>query len=259
MAYFYSPKIVTDNLVFYMDAQNSNSYNINQDKGYSLVNPELNTSFTHLDFAIDTDGGPPPPDPSTVTEIPIATDGYIKSFEFDGSDYYFKGVGTPMENIPSELTYTAWINHDRGGSEGSTLFLPGAGGNVNRTWLYIYSDNINMTLSDGTGQAGSTYTAYTSTNYPNPFNYVVTTASDNGDGSSTIKIYVNGEIVKTDSNVGIVSGRASGPNEPDVARGASSGGQRFSGKIASTSIYTKCLSADEVKRNFEAMRGRFGL
>ena len=59
--------------------------------------------------------------------------------------------------------------------------------------------------------------------------------------------------------MGIVSGRSSGPNEPDVARGGSSGGQRFSGKIASTSIYTKCLSADEVKRNFEAMRGRFGL
>ena len=94
---------------------------------------------------------------------------------------------------------------------------------------------------------------------PNSFNYVVTTASDNGDGTSTIKIYVNGVIVKTDSNVGIVSGRASGPNEPDVARGGSSAGQRFTGKIASTSIYSKCLSEDEVKRNFEAMRGRFGL
>ena len=259
MAIFHSPKIVTDGLIFYIDAQNTNSYNIDDGVINNLGKKEIGSNFRRLDFEFDTDPGPPPPSASTTTEIVVTTDDNIKSFFFDGTDYFFRGVGTPMVNIPANLTYTAWINHNRSGSPGSTIFCSGSGGNVNRTWLYIHSDIINMTISDGTGQAGATYTAYTSTNYPNPFNYVVTTASDNGDGSSTIKIYVNGEIVKTETNVGLVSGRAAGPNEPDVGMGASSGGQRFSGKIASTSMYNKCLSEDEVKRNFEAMRGRFGL
>jgi hypothetical protein len=259
MAIFYSPKIVTDGLVFYIDAQNDNSYNISEDEGYNLTKQEINGDFKRLDWNENSDPGPPPPPVFTGTGIEISTDGFIKSFNFDGSDAYFKGVGAPMENIPSELTYTAWINHNRSGSAGCTLFLPGIGGNLNRTWLYIYDDNINMTLSDGTQQAGDTYTAYTSTNYPNPFNNIVTTASDNGDGSSTIKIYINGNLKQTDSSVPIVSGRVAGPNEPDVARGGSSGSQRFSGKISSTSIYNRCLTPIEVKRNFEAMRGRFGL
>jgi hypothetical protein len=259
MGFFYSPKIVTDGLVFYIDAQNINSYSISDEKGYNLTKQELNGDFKYLNFLMNSDAGPPPPSASTVTEIDISTDGYIKSFSFDGSDYYFKGVGSPMENIPGDLTYTSWLHHDRSGPSACTLFLPGSGGNVQRTWLYVQSDSVSMAISDGTQQGNFSYTAYTSTNYPNDFNYVTTTCSDNGDGSSTIIIYVNGKEVTQKTDVGVVSGRVSGPNEPDFARGGSSGGQRFSGKIASASIYNRCLSADEVKRNFDAMRGRFGL
>jgi len=257
MAIFHSPKIVTDGLIFYIDAQNTNSYNIDDGVVNNLGKKEMGTNFRRLDFDVDTDPGPPPPSASTTSEIVVTTDGNIKSFFFDGTDYFFGAVGTPMVNIPTNLTYTAWINHDRSGTPGSTIFCSGSGGNINRTWLYIHNDIINMAISDGTQQGFATYTAYTATNYPLDFNYVVTTCSDNGDGTSTIKIYVNADLVLTRTNVGVVSGRVAGPNEPDVGRGASSGGQRFSGKIASTSMYNKCLSQDEILRNYVAMRSRF--
>tara|TARA_R100000657_G_C4634008_1_gene81358 strand:+ start:26 stop:826 length:801 start_codon:yes stop_codon:yes gene_type:complete len=259
MAIFHSPKIVTDGLIFYIDAQNTYSYSINDGIINNLGKKELETTFKELEFVENTDPGTPP-SASTTSQIVVTTDDNIKSFFFDGTDYYFKGVGTPMGNIPNNLTYTTWINHNRSGPLGSTIFCAGTangGGNINRTWLYVFNDSINMAITDGTQQGFATYTAYTETNYPLDFNYVVTTCSDNDDGNSTIKIYVNADLVLTKTVVGVVSGRIAGTDEPDIARGGSSGGQRFSGKIASASIYNKCLSQDEILRNYDAMRSRF--
>jgi len=261
MAIFHSPKIVTDGLIFYVDAQNTNSYNINDGVVNNLGKKEAGTNFRRLDFVENTDQGPGAIPPSaTTSQIVVTTDNNIKSFFFDGSDYYFQSIGKPMVNMPSELTYTTWINHNRSGPLGSTIFCPGTangGGNINRSWLYIFSDTIQMAITDGTQQGYGTYTAYTETNYPLDFNYVVTTCSDNGDGTSTIKIYVNADLVETRSDVPVISGRIAGTNEPDVARGGSSGGQRFSGKIASASMYNKCLNQEEILRNYVAMRSRF--
>ena len=41
--------------------------------------------------------------------------------------------------------------------------------------------------------------------------------------------------------------------------GASSGSQRFNGKIANASIYNKALTIEEIRRNYNALKSRFGL
>ena len=45
MAIFHSPKIVTDGLIFYVDAQNTNSYNINDGVVNNLGKKEAGTNF----------------------------------------------------------------------------------------------------------------------------------------------------------------------------------------------------------------------
>ena len=250
MAFHYSPKTVTDGLVFHLDADNYKCYNELQTEAYSIARQEVNGDFRRLNFlnVAPSDG------------VQIIDDNGIKVFQFDGTDEYLRAVGTPLENIPANLTYASWFNHDRASAQGSVLFLPGPGANINRTWLYPFNNSINAAFTDGTAQFGVTYTAFTAENYPNEYNYVVATCElEPTLTSSTLTIYVNGEQVAQLTGQGRVSGRPAGPNEPDVGRGASSGSQRFNGKIANASIYNKSLTIEEIKRNYNALKSRFGL
>ena len=250
MSFNYSPKIVTDGLVFYLDAENFKCYNDSQDEAYSIARQEANGDLQKLNFVnvAPSDG------------VQIIDDNGITVFQFDGTDEYLDVIGTPLDNIPTDLTYASWFSHDRATAQGSILFLPGTGANVNRTWLYPNGNNMNAAFTDGTAQFGVTYSDFTASNYPNEYNYVVATCElEPTLTSSTLTISVNGEQVRQVTGQGRVSGRPAGPNEPDVGRGASSASQRFNGKIANASIYNKALTSEEIKRNYNAMKSRFGL
>ena len=250
MSFKYSPNIVTDGLVFYLDAENFKCYNDSQDEAYSIARQEVNGDFERLNFlnVAPSDG------------VQIIDDNGVTVFQFDGTDEYLRAVGVPFENIPTNLTYASWFSYDRLTAQGSILFLSGPGANINRTWLYPNGNNINAAFTDGTAQFGITYSDFTESNYPNEYNYVVATCElEPTLTSSTLTIYVNGEQVRQVTGQGRVSGRPAGPNEPDVGRGASSGSQRFNGKIANASIYNKALTIEEIRRNYNAMKSRFGL
>jgi hypothetical protein len=70
--------------------------------------------------------------------------------------------------------------------------------------------------------------------------------------NSTMNMYVDGEL---DSNV---ANSTSGNNNPINIIGAS-WTARYAGSISNVLIYNQALSANEVKQNFEALRGRYGL
>jgi hypothetical protein len=250
MAFHYSPKTVTDGLIFQLDADNYKCYNNAKTQAYSIANGEPDTNFRRLDFlnVAPSDG------------VKLVDEGNFHAFEFDGTDEFLRAVGTPLQNIPANLTYASWFSHNRIGGQGSILFLSGPGANINRTWLYPFGNNINAAFTNGAGQFGITYNDFTASNYPNEYNYVVATCElEPTLTSSTLTIYVNGEQVSQITGVASVSGRPAGPNEPDIGRGASSGSQRFNGKIANTSIYNKALSQEEVLQNYNALKSKFGL
>lgn len=74
--------------------------------------------------------------------------------------------------------------------------------------------------------------------------------------SSTGNIYVNGELDKT----GTLNNTAI--DNTIAAIGGSTvftGGKQFIGRIYTTYIYNRALTPDEIKQNFNATRGRFGL
>ena len=244
MSYHFFPNIVTDGLVFHIDSQNSKSYNNIGTEAYSLVKRENGSNFRRL---------------TIQSGVTIQSMDNINYFFLNGVNYLSSfSFGTPMVNIPPNITYASWFSHDRSLPQGSVLFLPGTGASSNRTWLFPFGNSINFALTDGTAQFGVTYNQFTASNFPNEFNYVVATCQlEPSLTASTLSIYVNGNLVRQLTNQGRVSGRPSGPNEPDIGRGSSAGSSRFNGKIATASIYNKCLSLDEIRQNYNTLKGRF--
>lgn len=71
------------------------------------------------------------------------------------------------------------------------------------------------------------------------------------------KIYVNGEQVASTDWGSIETPTTSTSNM--YIGGDSGTGRQFTGKIESVKYYNRALSADEVKSNFQALRGRYGV
>jgi len=258
MAFSYSPKIVTDGLIFYVDAQNSRSYEPDLSKVYSLARKEPGASLVYMDNEIDLQQ-PPPPDPGDG--IVLANDSGILSFQGDGTDEFLRSNGSPFAtNIGPDCTFDVWLNYVRGDAAAAAIFCGGAGGSSARWWLYTYSDLISWRVADGVSAAAINYPDYTAASYPNDWNNLTGTISANIDGvTSTMRIYLNGELVSENTSVGIIAERATATREPELGRGGSSGSQRMAGKIANAKIYNRELSAEEVLRNYTALKTRFGL
>ena len=75
------------------------------------------------------------------------------------------------------------------------------------------------------------------------------------DGSSVPSIYLN------DTLVGAYPGTAPVTPQANIYVGANigDGTRHFAGDISQALIYNKALTSIEIKQNFEATRGRFGI
>ena len=117
-------------------------------------------------------------------------------------------------------------------------------------------------MTNGTVSVLSSTNLYTSLNFPNNFNYVCVSISENvGLGTTSVKFYVNG-ILLDQTTSSVVNGRNSSlgsSNEPRIGYGGSSASQRFSGNIASIKIYEKTLSQLEILQNYNSTKSRFSL
>jgi hypothetical protein len=119
-----------------------------------------------------------------------------------------------------------------------------------------------VALTNGTISAISSTSLYTSSSYPNTFNYICVTISENvGLGTTSVKFYVNGLILDqvTSSVVNSRNSSLSSYNEPRIGFGGSSAAQRFSGNIGSIKIYERALSQSEIIQNYNSIKSRFGL
>ena len=74
------------------------------------------------------------------------------------------------------------------------------------------------------------------------------------DGSSK-KIYVNGVLKNSSAQTGAL-GSPGGTPKIGTYQGTN---YNMSGNIDSVKIYNKALTASEIKQNFNALRGRFGI
>ena len=173
----------------------------------------------------------------TLTNGPTFSSDYGGKFNFDETNDY-----VDCGNVLSQTAYTksAWFR-----PESSTRNI--ISGPSNHAFWMASTDN---TLQAGHRGAWSTvsYTVPSGNMLNQWWNGVVTYNNSTG-----WVLYLNGVQVDTDSSTLDPNGTTG------VYIGRYSSGNYFDGDIAQAMIYDRAITASEVKQNYNALKGRFGL
>jgi len=159
----------------------------------------------------------------------------------------------------TNFTLSFWAQLDSVSADIDTLYT-GSGGNANlfiyRTpstrWAFFQYDGAveHIFLNSSHAETGITIGV--------PFNITVVAPYN---PPNEVGLYVNGNFIssttETTPQLAFTAGQMGIGQEYDG--GTKDANQRWHGKFASLAMYNRALSATEIKQNFLAMRGRFGL
>jgi len=239
MGVSYSYKsIVTDGLVFYIDAANPRSYVSGSLNSYSLINSTISGSL--------------------INDVRFGS-GSQGSFEFgfDGVDDYIQtNTRMPLTSGQTDITLNFWfkiVGNSAGGNHGliDTLAI-----NTPRRSRILINDGRTSIRYDVAGNdltitLTSTLSLYTW--------YYLTLTKDSVNGS---KIYINNEYEGGDaSDTGVIEGTFAGGTWPNTVFGVGAYNPTYflNGNIANIQCYNRALTSQEVLHNYNALKGRFGL
>ena len=234
MAFNYSPKIVTDGLVLYLDAANTKSY--------------VSGSTTWNDISRSGNNG-------TLTNGPTFDSANGGSLVFDGVDDYVS-IGNPSSlNITAEITLSVWVKipsyntgnfmnilskgvtfSANGGVDGSYFIGITNDGRV--FWEIINDSNVRQQRVVSAAAAAA-------------YNGLWTNFTGTYDGSR-LTLYINRILFSTalfaSSLIRVRTGNVI------------IGGTRYlDGKVSNAMIYNRALSSTEILQNYNATKTRFGL
>jgi hypothetical protein len=239
MAFRYSPKIVTDGLVLYLDAANTKSY------------PRSGTIWSDI-----SRGG----NNGTLVNGPTFNNGNGGSIVFDGVDDYIDNVGTTssfsfIQNT-GVFTICAWVKL----TEFSTTQRAIMGNNRNAATEKGFllgrgtaANRIRFVITNGSGSS------VFSQQYDNYFlddNWVFVTIVGNG---TNVIYYKNGTLFQNGPNLGTL---ATGDSTRTLSVGRVTNltaSFLWSGNISQTSIYNRTLTATEILTIYNSTKQRFGL
>lgn len=77
--------------------------------------------------------------------------------------------------------------------------------------------------------------------------------------SSDRALYINGKQIYYSTNTGSLSAGTSSYPYMTISGRTNGTGSPFFGKISAVQIYNRPISEEEIKQNFEALRGRYGI
>jgi hypothetical protein len=236
MAFNYSPKIVTDGLVMYLDAGNNRSY--------------ASGSTSWLDLSRGENNG-------TLTNGPTFSSANGGSIVFDGTNDYVDIATLANIHYTSSLTLESWVLLTGTGVGGGYRGIVGKGlTDTDEEYSLSVSTGANKIYMDVGGGSGpyidATYVSSLNTTY-----HIVGT-HQRVVGTSTLTIYVNGNFI---SNTTAGSTQALNSNSYNTVIGSrfSTGSQSWPGYIYNVKMYNRALSAQEVLQNYNALKGRFNL
>ena len=232
MGLTHSPRIVTDGLVFCLDAANELSY--------------AGTGNTWTDLVGGNNG--------TLTNGPTFSEENVGSLVFDGAnDYIDLGNANPdymdstypnglnisftiklSDPFPSTGDGRGVISRNSGGSSDNAFNLSIQNDRRLRFWMTPYQPMFSQTYLN----VGEIYTC-----------------SINLDGANLRKKWYISGLEEVDSSWIRPSSTAQHTNF-DIGRWPA-GGWYFSGNIYSVKIYNRSLSSEEIKQNYKALKGRF--
>jgi hypothetical protein len=221
MSIFAGPKIVDEGLVLYLDAANEKSYPGTGTTVFDLT--------TNLNNSILTNGA----------SYNSANNGY---FNFDGSNDCI--VVNSNANILSKTSYTkiAWF-YPTSFSTGNNII---SGGNSGQHAFWLGGTN---TLRAGHNSAWSTVVSSTTLVLNTWYFGAVTFNTSTG-----WVLYLNGNQESTNGSLTTFTG-----NQEILIGAFSTGSNVFTGRISSGLVYNRVLTGAEIKQNFEATRGRYGI
>tara|TARA_B100000497_G_C7670119_1_gene404388 strand:- start:626 stop:1348 length:723 start_codon:yes stop_codon:yes gene_type:complete len=230
--------IVTDGLVFYVDAGNSNSY--------------PGSGGTWSDLVGGNNGA--------LTNGPTFDSGDGGSIDFDGSDdkVLYGSNGASILNGLTELTLQVWYKADTTNNDMGIIFGKTSNDNADATF------GMRFDKSGGTGGGSqviksgfgdnNTNQIESSSNIQSTDWICITVTCVLG---TSIKLYKNG-IEDTPTATRIASSGANPiSGATDIAIGVGAKSAVFNGKIPVVSIYNRALSSSEILQNYNALKNRF--
>lgn len=243
MSVAYGTSLVNSGLVLYLDAFNSKSNN-GTTTWFDLSPSKLNGSM--------------------YGTVPTSTDGG-GCFDFSTVSGAYSGVASlgftfASNMIPTtgSFTFSTWIKNPPT-SVGQCGLFSNAGGadgyrfGIGRDACYV--------LNSGASAVGysepqiSFSSTLTTTDW---YNVVMIFDRDgaNSGGTAQWQLYLNG-VYQTATNMAASANTAFSNAAPGLVRSACCG--LYTGKIAIFSAYSRALSSAEILKNFNALRGRFGV
>jgi hypothetical protein len=210
------------NLSIALDASNLNSYSGSGNTSYDLI-----TRST-----------------AALSSVTYSTSGSVGFFDFSGS-----GSVTSSNNIgitgANSRTLSCWAYFNAK----STYCLMSIGVNGSGTGWGIETGATTFTLTKG-NSGTITAVTYNASQWYN----IVYVGQNLSANSLTVSFYINGSLQYSGTDTSINT-----TNSPLKVGLNPSGFVSFNGRIAQAKVYNKALSANEIKKNYDGLKSKFGL
>ena len=227
MAFRYSPKIITDGLVLYLDATNPKSI--------------VSGSTTWNDLTTNFNNG-------TLVNGPTYSLTNSGNIVFDGTDDNIQ-LGNASKFISgSSITVDTWVKTNVTGSY-KKIFFTGNQGTQTINGVYLSIGPSPFQTFFGVKTTTAVTAAYTTNISTNTY----TNLTGTYDGTN-VYLFVNGVLVAQQPQTGNI-------NSSGIARisGYDNNTENWDGNIASFKIYNRTLSTLEIQQNYNTLKNRFGL
>ena len=218
----YNPSIATDGLVFCVDAANKRSY------------PGAGTTWT--DRVGEYDG--------TLTNGPTFSNDNGGSIVFDATNEYVLSDVDFSINPSNGITMGIWV---KGSSATNNVLISYSKPLTNNGCrLQLYQSNVNFVYG---GVASYSFNYPAATFFNNTWRHLFVSS----DGSNAL-MYLNGSYF---NSVSLGTPSTSDLSRVLISQYINQAGAGFGGSCSAAYIYNRALSADEVRRNYEATIGRY--
>ena len=228
MAFFYSPNVVTDGLVFAVDAANKKSY------------PGSGTTWTDLIAGVNGSLINGPTYSSSNCGL-IITDGSDDAINFDS----FASSFPVLEGTVCVFVKLTNLSGD------ADLIASLRVNSSNNIEIYQHTGYIRLKYKAG----GTTKEISISTSSFSTSSFYMLTLTFSSSGNK-VEAYVNGVSQGSATSLGTWSGT---PVDWGFAANTSTLGNNQAMQLSSSRVYNRALSVSEVLQNYNALKGRFGL
>lgn len=224
----YSPKIVTDGLILYLDAANPKSYPGNGNVWKDLSKNKYDATIFGTNVWNNTYGG---------------------QFDFGNvaqTSQYIKLPHQAAQSTGSVYTMEFWMKP----IASETHYFCSMATSSNNNYFIIQQNLNSIGIYLGTGTI-----SYSNNEY---FQFCVVR-----NGSDTGTLYKNGNNLISSTNTTTINQVANDGwilnQEQDIVGGNFDSTQNYRGAFMIVKLYNKALTAQEIQQNFQALRGRYGI